>query len=153
MFITSNHIIIFKVKLKMRKNTKGVSAVIATILMLMITIAMAGLAYGFISGAFTTKTGVVIEIDATSTRCSGVIITVWVRNTGTMATTANLVSTSGTNSQGGTIGSVVCGASTVNLYAGGGAVSCATLTGTAGTNTIIASGPANSVPGTVYCPG
>ena len=136
----------------MRKN-KGVSAVIATILMLMITIAMAGLAYGFISGAFTSKTGVVIEIDASSTTCTGTTITVYVRNTGTLPTTANLISNSGTNSQGGTIAAATCGVVGTNLYAGGGAVACATLTGTAGTNTIVSSGPSNSVSGTVYCPG
>ena len=140
----------------MTKNTKGVSAVIATILMLMITIAMAGLAYGFISGAFTQKTGVVIEIDETGTSCSGVTITVNVRNTGTMATNTNKVTLSGTDSTGTSITGGDCDtlAAKQDLYAGAGAKKCGkTLTGTAGTNTVVASGPSNTVSGTVYCPG
>ena len=139
----------------MIKNTKGVSAVIATILMLMITIAMAGLAYGFISGAFTQKTGVVIEIDETGTNCVGTTITVWVRNTGTMAADCSDVTIGGTNSQGTTMTGGVCGPATDNLYAGAGADDCATttLTGTPGTNAITASGPSNTVSGTVYCSG
>jgi len=142
----------------MRKNTKGVSAVIATILMLMITIAMAGLAYGFISGAFTQKTGVVIEIDETGTSCSGTIITVYVRNTGTMAADCADVTLSGTTSAGASMtmtGGGTCGPATDKLNAGAGAKKCATTTGTGtpGTNTVVASGPSNTVSATVYCPG
>jgi len=41
---------------------KGVSAVIATILMLMITIALAGMAYMYLTGMFTSRTGKTIDI-------------------------------------------------------------------------------------------
>lgn len=43
---------------------KGVSTVIATILMLMITIALAGTAYLYISGVFTSKQRVLSIVDA-----------------------------------------------------------------------------------------
>jgi len=46
------------------KRMKGISAVIATILMLVITIALAGTAYMYISGIFTTQTQGVEIIDA-----------------------------------------------------------------------------------------
>jgi flagellin-like protein len=136
---------------------KGVSAVIATILMLMITIAMAGVAYMYISGIFTAKTGVVIEIDETATNCAGTLgttITVYVRNTGTMKTDASKVALSGTRSDGIAIGSATCGAATLALNAGGGSVACTQpLTGTQGTNRIVAAGPTNTITGSVYCPG
>ena len=135
------------------KRIKGVSAVIATILMLMITIALAGMAYMYISGIFTAKTGIVIEIDETATSCSGTTITVYVRNMGTISTTADKVTISGTKPDGSAITSTTCGASTTTLTAGGAAVACATVTGGAGTNTIVVSGPTNTVRGTVYCAG
>jgi len=43
---------------------KGVSTVIATILMLIITIALAGMAYMYIAGVFTTKTQGIEIVDA-----------------------------------------------------------------------------------------
>ena len=135
---------------------KGISAVIATILMLMITIAMAGLAYMYITGIFTQTTGVIIELDATSTSCSGETITVYVRNKGTLSTTLNLITLSGTTSAGGTLAfspTTSCGGATA-LNAGAGSIACtSTGTGTAGTNTILASGPTQTARGTVYCTG
>jgi len=135
---------------------KGVSAVIATILMLMITIALAGLAYLYISGIFTAKTGIVIEFDETATSCTGTTVTVYVRNTGTIPVTTDKIALSGTNSTGSafTLGGNCDNSSTVTLAAGGGALKCGnTGTGGRGTNTIIASGPSNTARGTVYCPG
>jgi flagellin-like protein len=61
---------------------KGVSAVIATILMLMITIALSGTAYLYISGFFGSKTGVVLSLDPSS-RCTSSAFTVVLRNDGT----------------------------------------------------------------------
>ncbi len=134
---------------------KGISAVIATILMLMITIAMAGLAYMYISGIFTQRTGVVIELDATSTSCTGTTITVYVRNTGTIASTLDKITLSGTDSTGTLITGGPCGLVATPLNAGAGSVICSTstLTGSQGTNTILASGPSNTARGTVYCAG
>ena len=60
---------------------KGVSAVIATILMLMITIALAGIAYMYISGIFTSKTATGIEV--VDTYCAGGNATITIRNIGT----------------------------------------------------------------------
>ncbi len=64
-------------------SAKGVSAVIATILMLMITIALAGTAYLYITGIFTAKTSVVLSIDGTASTCNGNPINVVVKNDGT----------------------------------------------------------------------
>lgn len=135
---------------------KGISAVIATILMLMITIALAGLAYMYISGIFTQQTGVIIQLDATATSCSGTTITPYIRNTGTIAVTLDKIMISGTNSTGDSLsGGGVCGADTQTLAAGGGAIACTIplQAATQGTNTIIASGPTNTARGTVYCTG
>jgi flagellin-like protein len=134
---------------------KGVSAVIATILMLMITIAMAGVAYMYISGIFTAKTGVVIEIDATATSCATTTITVYVRNTGTIKTDASKVALSGTKPDGTALGTPGnCGVATLALNAGAGSVACTTtLGGGQGTNRIVAAGPTNTITGSVYCPG
>lgn len=59
---------------------KGISAVIATLLMLVITVALAITAYGYITGLFTSQTSKTIEIaDAACT--AGVSYFVTVRNT------------------------------------------------------------------------
>ncbi len=69
---------------------KGVSTVIATLLMLIITIALAGLAYTYISGVFSARTAVVFDIiEAT---CPADYITVTVRNDGTSPSGQILVS-------------------------------------------------------------
>jgi len=136
---------------------KGISAVIATILMLMITIAMAGVAYMYISGIFTQQTGTLVEIDETATSCTTNIITVYVRNPGTTAYDMNKITLSGTKSDGtGALGGGgACRAAGTVLSAGGGALSCtATLTGaTQGSNTIVVSGPSNTARGSVHCTG
>ncbi len=45
-------------------NMKGISAIVATLLILIITIGLAGLAYSYISGVFTTKTKTISLVDA-----------------------------------------------------------------------------------------
>jgi flagellin-like protein len=137
---------------------KGVSAVIATILMLMITIAMAGVAYMYISGIFTAKTGTIVEIDESATSCTGGSITVWVRNSGTIAFNKNLIILSGTNSAGGALtgGGACTGGTSATLNAGAGAVACDTakLTNALnGNNRIVVSGPSNTATGSIYCSG
>jgi flagellin-like protein len=137
----------------MSKKMKGVSAIIATILMLMITIALAGMAYMYITGIFTSKTGIVLEIDSTATKCVGTTISIYVRDTGTLPTTADKVLISGTNSAGVAIAQQACGLVALQLTSGGGSVLCTnTLTGTQGTNSIVVAGPSNTVRGTAYCP-
>jgi len=117
---------------------KGVSAVIATILMLMITIALAGMAYMYISGVFTARTAVVLAI--TDSECTTSDITVWVRNDGTVAS--------------GTITVDVDGYScTINSLTAGTESSC-TTTGRpsgAGYYTVRVSTTGASARGTVYC--
>ncbi|MCD6403376.1 MAG: type IV pilin [Candidatus Aenigmarchaeota archaeon] len=58
---------------------KGVSAVIATILLLVITIAMAGLAYVYISGIFTRATATITLVDS---YCANGEIHVFIENQG-----------------------------------------------------------------------
>ncbi|MBI2005166.1 MAG: hypothetical protein HYS80_00180 [Candidatus Aenigmarchaeota archaeon] len=60
---------------------KGISTVIATILMLMITIALAGTAYLYISGAFTQQTQGLELVDAYCNNRVNAVISV--RNVGT----------------------------------------------------------------------
>ena len=132
---------------------KGISAVIATILMLMITIAMAGVAYMYISGIFTAKTGTLVEIDTTATSCTGTTITVYVRNTGTIAFNKNLISLSGTSSSGGTLTGGTCTAGTLNAGAGSVACGVSLTAATLGNNRIVVSGPSNTATGSVYCSG
>lgn len=60
---------------------KGISEIIATILMLMITLAISGTAYIFISGAFTQQTQGLELVDAFC--INGVNATVLFRNIGT----------------------------------------------------------------------
>jgi len=63
---------------------KGISDVIAMLLMLVITIGLVGLAYSYISGVFTAKTAVILEIDPGSTFCINTThAQVGVRNAGT----------------------------------------------------------------------
>lgn len=58
---------------------KGVSAVIATILMLIITIALAGMAYMYISGIFT---GTTQGIELVDSYCSAGVANIKIRNAG-----------------------------------------------------------------------
>jgi flagellin-like protein len=51
---------------------KGVSAVIATILMLMIVIALAGMAYMYLIGMFTSRTGKTIDVTDAGCRAGAV---------------------------------------------------------------------------------
>ncbi len=139
---------------------KGVSTVIATLLMLIITIAMAGLAYSYISGLFSAKTGKIIEIDTGGTFCSGTTVTVYIKNEGTVDFTAN---NANIQKQGFT--AKACTTAATNVVAGGASVACTnTLTSVAadgitqGNNIIVANagaaaGPTNTVRANVFCPG
>jgi flagellin-like protein len=92
---------------------KGVSEVIAILLMLVVTIGLVGIAYGYISGLLTAKTGVVLTIDP-ATSCPSDTITVYVRNDGTA--TASSVTVSATPSTGGT--STSCTVGSINVPSG-----------------------------------
>lgn len=62
---------------------KGISEVIATLLMLIIAIGLAGTAYMYISGFFTAKTAVVLSLDSALSYCNESHIVVGIRNDGT----------------------------------------------------------------------
>jgi len=135
---------------------KGVSAVIATIMMLVITIALAGAAYMYISGIFTQQTGKTVAFDEGATFCNATGIYVYVKNTGTQPYYKGNVSIS---LQGGT--PQTCGNSpadnNVVVTPGGASVPCTNpITGTSqGFNTIVisgsAGGPTNTVKGSQAC--
>ena len=59
---------------------KGISAIIATILMLLITISLAGVAYMYISGTFTTQ---MQGIELVDSYCAGSTVNIVIRNIGT----------------------------------------------------------------------
>ena len=59
---------------------KGISAIIATLLILVITLGLAGLAYTYISRIFTSRTATLSLVDA---YCYGDKATVIIRNEGT----------------------------------------------------------------------
>lgn len=119
---------------------KGVSAVIATILMLMITIALAGMAYMYISGVFTARTAVILSI--TDAECASNGVTVWVRNDGT-TTSGTITVTNGTTA-------VDC---TISGLAAGGEGSCKIGAESMGPgyHTVRVSTTGASARGSVYC--
>ncbi len=128
---------------------KGISAVIATILMLMITIALTGTAYLYITGVFGSRTSTVIAFDAAS-KCNSDSFTVYVRNDGTDA--AKNINFDITYPDGKTVTSV-CTLSQVNA----GSTSSATCPrlgkgATTGTYTVAAYGGSSRAVGNIYCP-
>jgi flagellin-like protein len=128
-------------------NMKGISAVIATILMLMITIALAGTAYLYITGIFTSRTGVVLSIEQSTCPTGGAVVTV--RNDGTGVASNVLLTLTGPN--GTTTGAGTCPAiATINA----GTSNSTTCTGrTAGTGlyAITVSGGTSNTQGSIYC--
>ncbi len=133
---------------------KGISTVIATILMLMMTIALAGMAYMYISGIFTSRTGTIVEVDETATYCSGSPLTayIYVRNIGTISFDRNKMKI---GKEG--YAQIDCGTAGILVAAGNTSILCPnTLLAangiTSGFNTIIVSGPSNVRRVTVYCP-
>jgi FlaG/FlaF family flagellin (archaellin) len=122
---------------------KGISDIIAMLLMLIITIAIAGLAYGFISGVFTSRTAAVLSVDIGS-YCNNTHVIASVRNDGTSPiSTVTVTVLNATRTQSGT-----CSIS--NLAAGTLGTCAATRSGS-GIHTIIATGGGSSAQGTVYC--
>lgn len=129
---------------------KGISTVIAALLLLVITIGLTGVAGWYLFGLFAQKTGVVLELDQEASYCSGSSISLYIRNIGTDDVSANKLyvkvgsGTAQNCSSSGTIG------------AGGAPFECAAVSsGVAqGANQVlvIGSGVAtNSVRRTIYC--
>ncbi len=122
---------------------KGISTVIATILMLLITVGMAGLAYMYISGMFTSRTAQTISLS--SADCAGGDINILVKNDGTenIDTTAIDIYVDGGNAYD-------CkGAG--NTTTAGGTTFCDSIAASQGTHTVQIVGPSNSISGPVYC--
>ena len=70
---------------------KGVSDVVAMLLMLVVTIGLVGLAYSYVSGVFTARTAVVLSQDGQGICQAGATtnsITFWVRNDGNSRATS-----------------------------------------------------------------
>lgn len=61
---------------------KAISDIIAVLLMLIITIGLAALAYSYISGVFTSRTAVKLSLDAEASSCNKTYFTLYVRNDG-----------------------------------------------------------------------
>lgn len=76
---------------------KGISEIIATILMLMITLAISGTAYIFISGAFTQQTQGLEVVDAFCQDGSPDVVNLIMRNLGTSAISTNGVTVTQTS--------------------------------------------------------
>ncbi len=124
--------------------------------MLIITIALAGLAYSYINGVFLARTGKIVEIDSGATFCSNNVITMYVRNVGTVDFASKDV---GIQKQGvGAFAGCDPAAATENVVGGGIVIKCDTaITGTQGNNIIVvgafaSAGPTNTVRVNVFCP-
>ena len=145
---------------------KAVSTVVATLLMLIITIALAGVAYTYIAGIIPSRTGVVVTLDSANTTCATLYgwtryITVQVRNDGTQAVSKGGITISGTRSDGSAIPSATCGPAVGSASVGAGqtapcdyilAIPGSPVNGTSGTNSIRLSTATTSGSGTVFCP-
>jgi flagellin-like protein len=125
---------------------KGVSAVIATILMLMITIALAGTAYLYITGFFGSKTGVVLALDPSS-RCTSSAFTVVLKNDGTSIASNIQIDITLPNSN------ILPADCSVLFIAAGGANSttCPIIGGTNGNYGVRAYGGGATATGIIYC--
>ena len=124
---------------------KGVSDIVAMLLMLIITIGLAGLAYAYITGVFTTRTAVVLSINSGASSCPTTsTLTVYVRNDGTQQSAAATVT-----AVGGTT-AVTC-PNTAAIPAGSQMPSACTGRTGAGYYQISASSGGSIASGSIYC--
>ncbi len=134
----------------MKNMKKGISAIIATILMLLIAVALAGSAYMYASGMLTGKTAKTISISDLS--CTSNDITIVLSNDGTLDITNadlkilvdNADKTSAFPELGGTTTYTIEPHKTIILLDN-------TTTYSSGTRTVLVTSPSNSVRQTVYC--
>ncbi|MFH7880607.1 MAG: CARDB domain-containing protein [Candidatus Aenigmatarchaeota archaeon] len=124
---------------------KAVSDVIAMLLMLVVTIGLVGLTYSYISGVFTTRTAVALNIDPSATTCIGNSVIIFVRNDGTQnAGTVNVTLYSPTGTS--------VGSCSINGIQSGGVSYCTITKPTgAGRYGIIVYTQGSSTSGQVYC--
>jgi flagellin-like protein len=115
---------------------KGVSDIIATILMLVIVISMAAFAFTYMSGIFSRETSVVLSVDQSS-YCNGISMTVLVQNSGTMAINATKVRISAIAANGTTIPEAYCTAIVTDMINASSIYQCTNnLIGSPGFNTV-----------------
>jgi flagellin-like protein len=134
---------------------KGISAVIATIMMLVITIALAGVAYMYISGIFTGQTARTVALDSSATFCNTTGIYLYVQDTGTQPFSKSNLNI---GLAGGNLNT--CNGTSLNdaaLTPGGAPLMCDNvITGiSAGFNSVVVTGkglgPTNTIRGPVSC--
>ena len=137
---------------------KGISAVIGALIVLIITIALGGLAYTFITGTATRQIAVVLGIDSSTTGCSGTSITVGLTNDGTSPISLSALTITGTNSTGQPLTTPAAGVScaTTGQLTAGGRATCTALAsppnfGTKGNNVVTVTGGGSSAQGVVTC--
>ncbi len=119
---------------------KGVSAIIATILLLMITIALAGTAYIYMSGMISGRTSKTISVLDAS--CSSNIITLVISNDGTVDVTSSDIKIFVEN-----VENTAFSLSTIEPHN----TAVTDVTGTSGANTVLVVSPSNAVRQVVYC--
>jgi FlaG/FlaF family flagellin (archaellin) len=126
---------------------KGISDVIAMLLMLVITIGLVGLAYSYISGVFTARTAVVLSMVPEASSCTPSTINIVVRNDGTTASGGVTVTVT---SPGGASGS--CSIASIKP---GQEASCSVSRGTTLTGSgyykVVATTSGSTANGMIYC--
>jgi flagellin-like protein len=136
---------------------KGISAVIGALIVLIITVALGGIAYTYITGTATQRISVVLEVDPSTTTCNGATdaITIGVLNSGTSPITFSSLKISGTTSTGSTIAETFCNSTiaggSTQISAGGRGTCTSTVTGANGNNNIVVAGGGSSTSGIVFC--
>ena len=140
---------------------KGISTIIATIIMVVITIGLISVAYLYMSGLVTSRTGTNLQlVDA---YCRSGNFTLLIKNAGTI----DLSGTTGSSGIGPltivirgttTTGGWWCDFNPVNTIKAGNVTLCKNNTPispasavVAGANDIRIIGPSNAIPGTLFC--
>ena len=126
---------------------KGISEVIATLLMLIIAVALAGTAYMYISGHFKARTAVVLNLDPAFSYCNVTHVVVGVRNDGMSPASGITVAVYKPD------GSFMKSLSNVNVSAGNTTtVEIDRTSGDpAGYHRIVISHPSSTAEGVIYC--
>ena len=135
---------------------KAISAIIGTLIILVITITLGGLVYTFTIGTTSQRIAIILEVDGSATVCDSLTntITIGVRNSGSTPLSLGVITITGSNSLGATIPETLCdSAAPIGTVAAGGRATCEnTVTGTDGNNNIRIAGGGSSATGVILCP-
>ncbi len=131
---------------------KGISAIIATILLLLITIALAGTAYMYVSGMLTGKIQKTITVLSATCSQDKETLTLVISNDGTadINSTLDLRWTVDDGTGAPAAPTFECTPETITPHSSS-VCSYTKTAGYSGTIQIVVVGPSNSVPQTVYC--